>query len=62
MIDDFFNEKDMWKEALRESIKNDHPAYDMFYAVLARRNDSTLVSNDNELLKSCKVMKIDIFG
>jgi predicted nucleic acid-binding protein len=52
----------MWKEALRESIKNDHPAYDMFYAVLARRNDSTLVSNDNELLKSCKVMKIDIFG
>jgi hypothetical protein len=28
----------------------------------ARRNDSTLVSNDNELLESCKVMKIDIFG
>lgn len=62
LIDDFFNEKDMWKEVLGESIKNDHPAYDMFYAVLARRNDSTLVSNDNELLKSCKVMKIDIFG
>ena len=52
----------MWKEVLGESIKNDHSAYDMFYAVLARRNDSTLVSNDKELIKVSKEMKIENFG
>jgi predicted nucleic acid-binding protein len=62
LIDDFFTEKDMWKEVLGESIKNDHSAYDMFYAVLARRNDSTLVSNDKELIKISKEMKIENFG
>jgi predicted nucleic acid-binding protein len=62
LIDDFFTVKDMWKEVLGESIKNDHSAYDMFYAVLARRNDSTLVSNDKELLKISEEMKIENFG
>lgn len=62
LIDDFFNEKDMWKEVLGESIKNCHSAYDMFYAVLARRNDSGLVSNDKELIKVAKKMKIENFG
>ena len=62
LIDDFFTVKDMWKEVLGESIKNDHSAYDMFYAVLARRNDSTLVSNDKELLSISEEMKIENFG
>jgi predicted nucleic acid-binding protein len=62
LIDDFFTEKDMWKEVLGESIKNDHSAYAMFYAVLARRNDSILVSNDKELIKIAEEMKIEHFG
>jgi predicted nucleic acid-binding protein len=62
LIDDFFNEKEMWKEVLAESIKNNHSAYDMFYAVLARRNDATLVSNDKELIKISKEMKVESFG
>ena len=62
LIDDFFTEKEMWKEVLGESIKNDHSAYDMFYTVLARRNDSTLVSNNKELIKISKKMKIENFG
>lgn len=62
LIDDFFTEKDMWKEVLGESIKNNHSAYDMFYAVLARRNDSGLLSNDKELIKIAKKMKIESFG
>jgi predicted nucleic acid-binding protein len=44
------------------SIKNEHSAYDMFYAVLARRNNSVLVSNDSELLNIAKEMKIESFG
>jgi predicted nucleic acid-binding protein len=62
LIDDFFTEKEMWKEVLGESIKNDHSTYDMFYTVLARRNDSTLVSNNKELIKISKKMKIENFG
>jgi len=62
LVDDFFNEKDMWKEVLGESIKNNHSAYDMFYAVLARRNDSGLLSNDRDLIKIAKKMKIESFG
>jgi len=62
LIDDFINEKDLWKESLKESINYDHPAYDMFYAVLARRNDALLLSNDKDLIKICKKMKIETFG
>jgi len=62
LVDDFFTEKDMWKEVLSESIKNDHSGYDLFYAVLARRNDSTLLSNDKDLIKIAKNMKIEICG
>ncbi len=62
LIDDFFSEKEMWKEVLGESIKNKHSAYDMFYAVLARRNDAALVSNDKELINISTNMKIENFG
>jgi len=62
LIDDFFPEKDMWKEVLSESINNHHSAYDLFYAVLARRNASILVSNDKELLEIGKTMGIETFG
>lgn len=62
LIDDYFSEKDMWKEVLAESISNDHPSYGMFYAVLARRNDSTLLSNDKELIQICNNLRIQCYG
>lgn len=31
----FIDVKDLWKESLGESIKNQYSAYDMFYAVLS---------------------------
>lgn len=62
IVDTYFNEKDLWKEVLRESINNEHSSYDMFYAVLARRNDATLVSNDKQLLRICDNMKIQRCG
>ena len=62
LIDDFIESKELWKEVLGESIKNDHPAYDLFYAVLARRNDGILLSNDKDLIKVCKKIKIETCG
>jgi predicted nucleic acid-binding protein len=58
-IDEFINSKELWKEALEEGIRNDHPIYDMYYAVLARRNSGTLITSDGDLAKICKNLKID---
>jgi predicted nucleic acid-binding protein len=58
LIDDFVNSNELWKEAFGEGIKNDHPVYDMYYAVLARRNNGILITNDGDLAKICKKLKI----
>ncbi|MBP7094801.1 MAG: type II toxin-antitoxin system VapC family toxin [Spirochaetia bacterium] len=62
LVDDFFGSMELWKEALAESIRHDHSAYDMFYAVLARRNDATLLSNDARLRETCAAMRVESFG
>jgi len=60
MIDDFINTRELWKESLAEGIKNNHSIYDMYYAVLARRNDAVLVTNDGKLAEVCKKLKIEV--
>ena len=60
LIDDFFPSKELWKEALGEGIKNTHSIYDMYYAVLARRNDATLITNDNKLSQICNKLNIEV--
>ena len=60
LIDDYFPSKELWKEALGEGIKNTHSIYDMYYAVLARRNDATLVTNDNKLSLICNKLNIEV--
>jgi predicted nucleic acid-binding protein len=58
LVDDFFDAKDYWKEALAEGIKNSHSIYDLYYAILARRNDATLLTNDKTLHEMCRAMNI----
>ena len=60
LVDDFIYGKELWKEALSEGIKNDHSVYDMYYAVLARRNDAVLITNDELLAKICKELRIEV--
>jgi predicted nucleic acid-binding protein len=60
LIDDYFPSKELWKEALGEGIKNIHSIYDMYYAVLARRNDATLITNDNKLSLICNKLNIEV--
>jgi predicted nucleic acid-binding protein len=59
LIDDFFETKELWTEVLGESIKYKHPSYDLFYAILARRNDGKLITNDSDLEEICNKMKIE---
>jgi predicted nucleic acid-binding protein len=60
LIDDFIDGRQLWKEALSEGIKNNHSVYDMYYAVLARRNDAVLITNDGPFAKISKELKIEI--
>jgi predicted nucleic acid-binding protein len=60
LIDDFFEVKELWKEALSEGIKNVHSIYDMYYAILARRNDALLMTNDEQLSILCKKLNVEV--
>ncbi|MFZ1792177.1 MAG: type II toxin-antitoxin system VapC family toxin [Anaerolineae bacterium] len=60
LIDDFVEVQDLWKEALAEGIKNERAVYDMFYLVLARRNDAMLITNDSSLASLCRKLKIAV--
>ncbi|GHV83574.1 hypothetical protein AGMMS50212_09140 [Spirochaetia bacterium] len=57
-VDEYIISKDIWKEAFVEGVKNKHSVYDMFYAVIARRNDGILITNDLQLIKICKKLNI----
>jgi len=59
-IDRFIDSRDLWREAFSEGINNNHSIYDMFYLVIARRYDATLVTNDFVLSKIGKKSKIKI--
>jgi len=58
LVDDFFGPEDLWKESLSEGIKNSHSVYHMFYLVLARRHDATLITNDRPLAELSKTAGI----
>lgn len=60
LVDDFVAAQELWKEALAEGIKNERAVYDMFYLVLARRNDATLITNDPSLASLCRKLKIAV--
>jgi predicted nucleic acid-binding protein len=60
LVDDFIDPRELWKESLAEGIKNNHSIYDMYYSVLARRNDAVLITNDGPLADICKKLKIEV--
>ncbi len=49
LIDDFIDINDNNQEALVESIRMDHPIYDLLYLTLARRNGAMLLTEDEVL-------------
>ena len=62
LIDDFVEGGHLWKEALAEGMKHGHSVYDMYYVILARRNDAVLLTRDGALLKLCNKLKIPTAG
>lgn len=59
LVDEFYPMEDLQSEVLRESIRLDHPAYDMFYFVLARRTGGTMLTADRKLVELCLENGVD---
>jgi len=57
-VDEYVSTYDLWKEALRLALEQDHPVYDMLYAVLARRHDAVLLTMDRRLCDVCERLSI----
>ena len=53
LIDETVSLDGLYFEALADALRLDHSIYDMFYFVLARRLDATLVSVDRKLNELC---------
>lgn len=49
LIDDLVPDRELGVEALAESIRTRHPAYDLVYVVLARRTGAALLTRDRRL-------------
>jgi predicted nucleic acid-binding protein len=58
LVDSYIPVADIWKEALREALNNDHPVYDCVYVVCARRNAGILLTNDKRLGHLCDELKV----
>jgi len=58
--DNFINEIDIFHEAFKLSCTVNHSVYDMLYLVIARRNNGTLLTMDNKLIKIARKLSIDV--
>lgn len=62
LVDDYINTKNLCREVFSESIRTEHPAYDLFYLVLARRNNAYVITKDKKMIKMASELKIKILG
>ncbi len=57
--DDFINELDLYREAFKLSCTLNHPVYDIFYLVIARRNNGILLTLDKQLINAATKYSIE---
>ena len=62
LVDDYINTKNLCREVFSEAIKTEHPAYDLFYLILARRNNAYVMTKDKKMIKMAGELKIKILG
>ena len=60
LVNEFINTRELWHEAFSESVNNGHSTYDMFYLVVARRNNGILITSDSVLAEICKKNSIEV--
>jgi len=58
--DDYANEAELYKEAFALGCLSQKPVYDMFFLVLARRNNACLLTQDKSLKENAKKFSIRV--
>jgi predicted nucleic acid-binding protein len=62
LVDDFADERDLYREAFAQACLAGRRAYDMFYLVLARRNNGLLLTTDSTLTALAKLYSVRLAG
>lgn len=60
LIDEYRETKTMCREVFAESLNNHHPSYDLFYLVLARRFNASILTIDKKMKERAQAMKIKL--
>lgn len=60
LIDDVVADAEFGTEALSEAVRIQHPAYDLIYAILARRTGSALLTCDRRLAELASELGIPL--
>ena len=60
LVDDYINTRSLCREVFSESVKTGHPAYDLFYLILARRNNACILTKDKKMIEAARKLKIKV--
>ncbi|MCC6917996.1 MAG: type II toxin-antitoxin system VapC family toxin [Alphaproteobacteria bacterium] len=60
LIDELVPSSTLAKSVVRDALSTGHPAYDLFYAALARDRGATLVTADQKLARQARVLGIAV--
>jgi predicted nucleic acid-binding protein len=60
MINSFRSVAELAEEALRAASIHRHPVYDLYYAILARREGAAILTFDNRLKQLCTKMGVPV--
>ncbi len=60
LIDEYIDEKELYREAFNMACLTRMPVYDMFYLVIARRNNAFLLTKDQPLQKCARKHSIKV--
>jgi predicted nucleic acid-binding protein len=62
LIDDYVPTQHLCREVFSESIRLEHAAYDVFYLVVARRNDAAVLTRDKKMIEAAETLGVAAIG
>jgi predicted nucleic acid-binding protein len=60
LIDDYIVSKSLYREVFSEGIKTKHSAYDLFYLVVARRHNATIITRDKKMMAIALQLRVPV--
>ena len=62
LVDDYIDTRDLCSEVFAESVKAKHPAYDLFYLIVARRHNASILTKDKKMIRLATELQIKTTG